>query len=160
MNLFQAAHDLFVEHFGAEFFRRPARAMDLRGFRMTRREAARWLDAIDPPGWDEPMSRADFAKVASRAELFLWSRANRGADPRSRALSAIYLAAARGPDFWRPKMCVMECGRPATWVAAWIGDTTPCYCDECTWRGDENVEWKHAPRLRALWRMAHAKETT
>ena len=65
MNLFQAAPDLFVEHFGAEFFRRPARALDLRGFRMTRREAARWLGAIDPPGWDEPVSRADFAKVAA-----------------------------------------------------------------------------------------------
>ena len=46
MNIFEAAHRLFVEHFGDPFVRRP-RSLDLRGFRMTRAEASRWLDAID-----------------------------------------------------------------------------------------------------------------
>lgn len=126
------------------------RALDLRGFRMTRREAADWLDAIDPPGQDEPMSRGDFAEVASREDLLLWSRTNRGPDPRSRAISAIYLAAWRGPDFWRPKLCVMGCGRPALRAPEWEPDAGAVYCDECDSDGPEIPE---ADRLRELWRM-------
>lgn len=118
MNLFQAAHDLFVEHFGGAFFRRPARAMDLRGFRMTRREAARWIRAADalmdlPP--DSHASLADNVEAASRDELIQWSRcwgralsadmaagATKTGDPfvaLSRCVRACLLAAARGPDF-------------------------------------------------------------
>lgn len=118
MNLFQAAHDLFVEHFGAEFFRRPSRGMDLRGFRMTRREAARWIRAADalmdlPP--DSHASLADNVETASRADLIQWARcwggqlsyevsigATKADDafvPLSRCVRACLIAAARGPDF-------------------------------------------------------------
>ncbi len=119
---------------------------------MTRREAADWLDAIDPPGQDEPMSRGDFAEVASREDLLLWARTNRGPDPRSRAISAIYLAAWRGPDFWRPKLCVMECGRPALRAPEWEPDAGAVYCDDCG--REEDPEIPEAERLRILWRMA------
>lgn len=97
MNIFEAAHRLFVEHFGDAFFRRRPRSLDLRGFRMTRAEAAGWLDAIDRPSpADDCPSRGDYAREASREDLLHWSKTNRGADARSRALSAVYLAAWRG----------------------------------------------------------------
>ena len=99
VNIFEAAHALFVAHFGDPFFR-PPRPVDLRGFRMTRSEAARWLDAIDRPTPDDSHpTRGDIARVAAREDLLLWSWTNRGPDPRSRAIAAIYLAAWRGPDF-------------------------------------------------------------
>ena len=118
MNLFQAAHDLFVEHFGGAFFRRPSRGMDLRGFRMTRREAARWIRAADalmdlPP--DSHASLADNVEAASRDELIQWSgcwgrslahemaagivKSDDVFVPLSRCVRACLLAAARGPDF-------------------------------------------------------------
>jgi hypothetical protein len=52
VNIFEAAHALFVEHFGEPFLRRP-RSLGLRGFSMTRAEAARWMDAVDPSGPDD-----------------------------------------------------------------------------------------------------------
>lgn len=151
--------------------RRP-RALDMRGFRMTRREAAGWIRAahthMDLPPDSHP-SLADNVEAASRDDLIQWSRAWRrqlahevsvGATkagdpfvPLSHLVQACLLAAARGPDFWRPRMCVMQCGRPATWIAVWSGELTPTYCDECSWP-EENVESEHAPRIRALWKLA------
>lgn len=96
MNIFEAAHRLFVEHFGDAFFRRRPRTLDLRGFCMTRAEAAGWIDAIDRPSPDDSHpTRGDYVRAASREDLLLWSRTG-GADARSRALSAVYLAAWRG----------------------------------------------------------------
>lgn len=97
MNIFEAAHRLFVEHFGDAFFGRRPRSLDLRGFSMTRAEAARWLGAIDRPSLDDSHpTRGDYVRAASREDLLHWSKTNRGPDARSRALSAVYLAAWRG----------------------------------------------------------------
>jgi hypothetical protein len=75
----------------------PPRALDLRGFWMTRDEAARWLDAIDPPSADDSHpTRGDIVKAARPEELLLWARANRDNTLRGRALCALYLAAWRG----------------------------------------------------------------
>ena len=89
----------FADLFRA-FLPRPkpvACALDLRGFWMTRREAARWLDAIDRPTADESHpTRGDLAKAATPEELLRWAWANRDNTLRGRALCAIYLAAWRG----------------------------------------------------------------
>ena len=101
MNIFEAFHAVFTEHFGDAFFRRPPpRALDLRGFSMTRREAARWLDAIEPPHpSDDGPTRGDYAEEATREELRWWAKTNNDGTPQGRAIAALYLAAARGPDF-------------------------------------------------------------
>lgn len=96
------------------------RALDLRGFRMIRREAAEWIRAVDAcmdvdKGPDSHPSLADTVETASRDDLLMWSCAWRrslnyemaiGAqapsDPfvaQSRLVSALMLAAWRGPDF-------------------------------------------------------------
>jgi hypothetical protein len=134
------------------------RPLDLRGFRMTRREAASWLDAIDPPALDDSHpTRGDLALVASREEFLLWAQTGR-LDPRARALCAIYLAAARGELWFRPAMCVHGCGRPATLVPYWEDDFTPAYCDTCGVPG-EDIEVPWADHVRALWTLKQAGTT-
>ena len=153
--------------------RRP-RAIDLRGFRMTRREAAGWIRAVDAcmdvdKGPDSHPSLADNVETASREDLLMWARAWRrsldyelatGAqvpsDPfaaQSRLVSALMLAAWRGPDFWRPKLCVMRCGRPALRAPEWEPDAGAVYCDDCG--REEDPEIPEAERLRVLWRMVN-----
>lgn len=75
-------------------------SLDLRGFSMTRAEAAMWLDAVDRPHPDDSHpTRGDYAREADRDDLLRWARAARGSDPRVRAVRSLYIAAARGPDF-------------------------------------------------------------
>lgn len=131
-------------------------ALDLRGFRMTRREAAGWIYAatiaVDTAPETGP-SLADNVEQASRADLFHWSRRWRGPEPYQRLVSALMLAAWRGPDFWRPKLCVMRCGRPALRAPEWEPDAGAVYCDDCG--REEDPEIPEAERLRVLWRMVN-----
>jgi hypothetical protein len=75
-------------------------SLDLRGFDMTVREAARWIDAMDRPDPEDSHPTAgEILMAADKEDLLRWSRAHRYPhDARTRLRSALYLAA------WRARM--------------------------------------------------------
>jgi hypothetical protein len=144
--------------------------LDLRGFWMTRDEAARWLDAIDPPSADDSHpTRGDIVKAARPKELLFWARANRDNTLRGRALCAIYLAAWRGCrtslDVETQRITEAVCdatGEPCNWLSEeWCDDNGEialwdCFCGDCgrwrDWSRDEAPTVHHA--------LANTPETT
>jgi hypothetical protein len=71
--------------------------LDLRGFNMTVREAARWIDAMDRADPEDSHPTAgEILMAADKEDLLYWSWVHRYPhDERGRLRSALYLAAWR-----------------------------------------------------------------
>lgn len=116
----------------------------------TRRDAARLLDAMLPHDPDDSHpTLGDFVKAAKREELLSLAGRTNG------TVAKILLAAANGPDFWTPKLCAMDCGRPATHAPAWEPTAGAAYCWQCDSDGPAVPE---VELLKGLWVLASREE--